>query len=162
MRLRAAALLFASTFVLPAAAAAQQVAVADTRVSLPETSAPISRRDLVALESQLRHIALLQELYWTEHRTYAATIGDLEPATTGTATVEITAASSEGWTARVVHPSLHGVGCTMAVVAPVRAPRAVSVSASNGTAHGKRVGASMTSHSASDPVIVCDKRGSGL
>ena len=163
MRLRAAALLVALAAILPAAASAQQMAALSPAASAVAGSssgtaagAPISRRDRVSLESRLHHVALLQELYWTEHRTYTTDLAALEPSALTAPKVEILSASAEGWTARAELSSAPGVGCTMSVGAPTRGP-AGPVVASSGTAHGRRARDAKSPHPGDRPTLVCDR-----
>ena len=158
MRLRAAALLVALAALLPAAASAQQIAALSPAASAGTNggAAPISKRDRVSLESRLQHVALLQELYWTEHRTYTTDLAALEPSALTAPPVEILSASAEGWTARAELSSAPGVGCTMSVGAPTRAP-AGPVVATSGTAHGRRVRDARTPHPGDRPTLVCDR-----
>ena len=157
MRLRAAALVAALTAALPAASSAQQMAVATPRATLQDVPAPLSKRAQVALESRLQHGALLQELYFTEHHTYATSLPALESPAAGALTVEITAANAEGWSARVVDRSLPGAGCMMSVGTPIHAPAAPSVVASSGTAQGRRLHARTTPRPSAPPAIICNR-----
>jgi hypothetical protein len=142
MRPRAAALTLALIALLPAAASAQQLAVASSVSSVETTAAaPIAKRDRVSLESRLQHVALLQELYWTEHKTYTTDIAALEPSSlTAPRGLEIVSATVDGWSARAELPSRPGIGCVMSVGTAVpAAPATGTVVASGGTSQGKRV-----------------------
>jgi hypothetical protein len=154
MRTRAAALTLALIAVLPAAASAQQLAVASSSQPVEAaTVAPIAKRDRVSLESRLQHVALLQELYWTEHKTYTTDLAALEPsALAAPRGVEIVAATADAWTARAELPSRPGIGCEMSLGTTDRAPSA-SVVASGGTSQGTR----LRDDRPSRPSIVCDR-----
>jgi hypothetical protein len=154
MRIRAAALTFALVALLPAAASAQQLAVASASTTVEAASAaPISKRDRVSLESRLQHVALLEELYWTEHHTYTTDMAALEPsALAAPQRVEIVSASAQGWTARAELPSRPGIGCVLSVGTPDRATTGTVV-ATSGTANGKR----LSDPKPARPAIVCDR-----
>jgi hypothetical protein len=161
MRTRAAALTLALIALLPAAASAQQLAVASSDAVVQPSAAaaaPISKRDRVSLESRLQHVALLQELYWTEHKTYTTDIAALEPsALTAPRGLEIVSATADGWSARAELPSRPGIGCVMSVGTADRSTTGTVVAA-GGTAPGKRVrDAKQPAHPADRPAIVCDR-----
>lgn len=155
MRTRAAALTLALVALLPAAASAQQLAVASASTTVEASSAaPISKRDRVSLESRLQHVALLQELYWTEHKTYTTDIASLEPsALAAPRGLEIVSATADGWSARVELPSRPGIGCVMSVGSADRTPTGTVV-ASGGTAQGRRA---RDGNQPPRPAIVCDR-----
>lgn len=163
MRTRAAGLTLALIALLPAAASAQQLAVAsssqpDVTVASVATveaaaAAPLAKRDRVSLESRLQHVALLQELYWTEHKTYTTDIAALEPsALTAPRGLVIVSATADGWSARAEHPTRPGIGCVISVGTADHTVTS-SVVASGGTSQGKRV----RDPKPAGPSIVCDR-----
>jgi hypothetical protein len=160
MRIRAVALTLVLAALLPAAASAQQLAVASPNTivegssSSSSSAAPISKRDRVSLESRLQHVALLEELYWTEHHTYTTDLAALEPsALTAPERVEIVAASAQGWTARAELSSRPGIGCVLSIGTPADRSTSGTVVASNGTAKGKR----LSDPKPTGPIVVCDR-----
>jgi len=164
MRTRAAGLALTLIALLPAAASAQQLAVASSSqivatVAPVEASAaaPLAKRDRVSLESRLQHVALLQELYWTEHKTYTTDIAALEPsALTAPRGLEIVSATADGWSARAEHPTRPGIGCVISVGTAGESTTG-SVVASGGTSQGKRVRDAKTPRPGDRPTIVCDR-----
>ena len=139
MRIRAVTLSLVLAALAPVAASAQQLAVASAGPAIESSAAaPISKRDRVSLESRLQHVALLQELYWTEHRTYTTDLAALEPsALTAPRDLEIVSATADGWSARVELASRPGIGCVITVGSADRAATGTVV-ASGGTSQGRR------------------------
>jgi hypothetical protein len=80
---------------------------------------------LEAMQSDLRHLASFQEVYYGDVYTYADDLSLLAFAASSGVAIGISEATASGWAAVVTHEGLPGRGCAVhyGSVEPIRTPR---------------------------------------
>lgn len=81
-------------------------------IAIPKYSHARERSYLAAVQSDLVNLATQQEVYHSDHQTYASTMSELtDYLPTSGVTVTINEASGTGWAATAVHAALAGKQC---------------------------------------------------
>ena len=81
---------------------------------------------LEAMQSELRHLATSQEVYYADEYTYADDVSRLTFVASSGVEIRISSATASGWGAVATHRGLPGRGCAVRygrVVEPVQTPR---------------------------------------
>lgn len=76
--------------------------------------------EAAAVKRELRNMTVVQEVYFSEHSTYASSVDELAPlglTLRSGATVRILHAGTTGWAAEAVRPGSEGVSCVVFVSA---------------------------------------------
>ncbi len=80
-------------------------------IAIPKFSAMRTKSYIAAVTSDLKNTASQQEVYLSDHATYAGTVGAMNLTVTDAVTISINEADGRGWAATATHSGLSGQQC---------------------------------------------------